>query len=247
MFLSMHKYFPGLIIAVAIITLFACGNKDDESCHGCGIDTTVKEYSFPVIGRILEDCSGKPASNKTIELKLYYKEDSLLTVGQTDSTGHFSLTYKLLLPGDYAFSSKWESYCLLHVVEDSVTFFLSGLTQHPRLDLQVGDSLDLNFIVEYVHHPLRDIDTIYYRFEPGIMAGSTYTYKIGGPLSDHALINTIKDKWRFVELDDNDLPVLKYYIKIVRGDGSSGSYGYIPSGTKAQCIMSHQDIIILLN
>lgn len=242
----MDKLYLSIITAMLTILVFACG-KDEESCHGCDIDTTVKEYSFPVIGRILEDCSGKPASNKTIELKLYYKEDSLLTVGQTDSTGHFSLTYKLLLPGDYAFSSKWESYCLLHVVEDSVTFFLSGLTQHPRLDLQVGDSLDVDFYVDNLNHPLRDIDTIYYRFEPGIMAGSTYTYKIGGPLNDHALIKTIKDKWRFVELDDNDRPVFKYYTKIVRGDGSNASYGYMPSGTKVPCIMSHQDIIILLN
>ncbi len=237
------------IVLPTILTfmIFACRKEDDIGCLGCGIDTSIKEYTFQVDGRIHADCSGLPASGREIELTLFYKKDTIVTVGQTDAAGNFFLSYKLLLPGYYWQSAKWESYCILNIQEDSVVYFLSGLDNHSNLDLQVGDSLDINFYVDFIHNPLKESDTIYYRFTPSIMAGSSYTYKVGGPLDDHALINTVKDKWKFVQLDEVDRPVVNYYIKIVRGNGNQSPYGFIPTGTKEPCIMSHQDLVILLN
>lgn len=234
-----------ILTAILAIPFFGCGDKDDDSCHGCDIDLTEKEYEFKFLGRIQADCSGRRAANRTIELKSFYKEDSIVTTGQTDTLGYFSLSYTILLPGDYAFSSEWESYCLLHVVEDSVTFFLSGLADHTHLDLQVGDSLDIDFYVDHLNNPLRAGDSIFYRIEPGIMK-LPYTFKVGGPLGDHALVHTIKDRWRFVELDDDDRPVFNYRVMVKRTGGSNNTYGYLPSGRKEQCVMSHLDLAMLL-
>src|SRR5688572_27635145 len=223
---DMYKFCFAIITTMLIILQFACG-KDDDSCHGCGIDTTVKEYSFPVNGRMLADCSGEVAANRNIELKVFYKEDSLVLSSQTDSTGSFSFSYTLLLPGNYAMSAEWESYCLLQVEEDSITFFLTGLSPHSNLDLQLGDSLNIDFYVENVIKPLQLGDTIFYYLEPAIMQ-LPYTFKVVGPLSGNALVHTIRDKWRFVELDDYDMPVFNHTVVVKREIGGNGSHGYLP-------------------
>ncbi len=241
----MNKIYFIVIPTILSFMIIAC--RTDDDCVGCNKDMTLREYEFKMEGHIHSDCAGQPAANRTIEMTLFYKEDTIEATGQTDVSGYFSFWYKLLLPVSYSQTTILESYCLLNVKEDTVTFYLSDLDHHRDLDLQIGDSLDINFYVDFINNPLKESDTIYYRFAPPKMAGSTFNYKVGGPLDDHALINTLKDKWRIVELDQDDSPVFHFRMYIVRGDGGNSSYGFLPYESKEPCIMNHQDLVILLN
>ena len=236
-----------LLSVLSVTLIFSCGKDDDGGCLGCGIDTSIKEYEFRINGQILENCSGKPAANRTIEFTQFYREDSMAITAVTNTTGHFSLTYKMMLPGYYWQSAKWESYFLLRVVEDSVTFFQRSIGSHSNIVLQVGDSLDISLVSSPGNYPLKETDTIYYGFQSAIISREPYPFKIDGPLDDQGLIGSIRDKWRLVQLDDNDHPVFKFNIDLRHGDGTHAVYGYTPIVPKESCVMGHQDIYILFN
>jgi len=243
----MPKYFLYSIVVVAVTIFLSCDKSSDDVCHGCGIDTSVKEYQFNVSGRIFEDCSGIPASNRMLQFDIFYKEDSLSLTAQTNEMGAFSFNYTKMLPGDYAMSASRESYCLLKVKEDSVTFFLNGLEDHKGLNLNVDDSLDVSFYLNVFHDLFIAGDTISLRFEPPVMAGHYYPCIIGGPIQDKTLIYTIKDKWRFVILDDYDQPVFKFYANVDRRPGYPSLYSYSITQPKVPCIMSPQEIRYYVN
>ena len=244
--MNLPKYYLYSILLAAAFVFLSCDKGSDDVCHGCGIDTTVKEYQFNVGGQLFDDCSGSPASNRTLELDIFYKQDTLKLAGQTNEMGNFSFTYSQMLPGDYIFSASWESYTLLKVKEDSLTFFMNGLENHRGLDLKVNDSLDVSIYLNVLKYPFNAGDTIFLRFEPPVMAGHFYPVVIGGPLQDPELIYTIKDKWRFVILGDYDEPVFKFDNKVVRSGGQISTGGYLESSPKVSCVMTPNKIDILI-
>ncbi len=226
---------------------FTACEKDPVTCHGCGVDTTTKEFEFQVSGTITSDCDGEVATNRSLELLVLYKQDTFTTTGMTDASGDFQLTYTLLLPANFGMTAQWESYCLLKVKEDSVTFGLAGLETIQNLNLNVGDSLNLDIYLDFDQHPLLETDTLYYRFEPFILSHMPYSFKTGGPALHHAFLNNVKDKWRFIEIDDAGNPYAQIYWKI-EGNGSSQSsaswHTLLPKGS---CVFTHDSMVIDLH
>ena len=226
---------------------FTSCEKDPVTCHGCPIDTTTKEYEFLVSGTIASDCEGEAAADRSLELLVLYKQDTFTITGMTNASGDFQLTYTLLLPANFGMTAQWESYCLLRVKEDSVTFGLAGLETIQNLNLNVGDSLDLDIYLDFDQHPLLETDTLYFRFEPFILSHMPYAFKADGPSSHHAFIRNVKDKWRFIEIDDAGNPYSQIYWKI-EGDGSSQSssswHTLLPKRT---CVFTHDSAVIDLH
>ena len=223
---------------------FTSCEKDPVTCHGCPIDTTTKEYEFLVSGTIASDCEGEAAADRSLELLVLYKQDTFTITGMTNASGDFQLTYTLLLPANFGMTAQWESYCLLRVKEDSVTFGLAGLETIQNLNLNVGDSLDLDIYLDFDQHPLLETDTLYFRFEPFILSHMPYSFKTVGPSSHHAFIRNVKDKWRFIEIDDAGNSYSQIYWKI-EGDGSSQSssswHTLLPKRT---CVFTHDSAVI---
>ena len=223
---------------------FTSCEKDPVTCHGCPIDTTTKEYEFLVSGTIASDCEGEAAADRSLELLVLYKQDTFTITGMTNASGDFQLTYTLLLPANFGMTAQWESYCLLRVKEDSVTFGLAGLETIQNLNLNVGDSLDLDIYLDFDQHPLLETDTLYFRFEPFILSHMPYSFKTVGPSSHHAFIRNVKDKWRFIEIDEVGNSYSQIYWKI-EGDGSSQSssswHTLLPKRT---CVFTHDSAVI---
>jgi len=235
---------------ICCILLSDCNKMDDvDGCLGCGIDTSIHEYTFHVDGNLIENCMGGAVSFKPVELYLYYKHgiDSLVNAGQTDENGNFHLTFKKLLPATYSLFSNLESFCLLKLPEDSLTFFLPGIHNYDNLQLQLNDSLQLNVFLDYVNHPLEESDTIRYRFEPVVMNYKPYPYHFKGPMNNHTLINTIKDKQRFVEMDEHGNPVSNLYWYIRRGGSWTTNSNWYVSTSKIPCVMRQDSVVINLN
>lgn len=244
----MKTTFLAVLMIIFSGAFTACEKQPDfDGCHGCGVDTTTKEFEFEISGTIASDCEGKAATGRSLELLVLYKQDTFTTTGMTDASGDFQLTYTLLLPANFGMTAQWESYCLLKVKEDSVTFGLAGLETIQNLNLNVGDSMDLTIYLEFDEHPLLESDTLYYRFEPFILSRMLYSFKTGGPASHHAFLKNVNDKWRFIEIDDDGNSYAEIYWEI-RGEGfSSTSTSWHTILPKRSCVFTHDSIVIDLN
>lgn len=238
----------GMLISAISILAFGCHKDDHDGCLGCGIDTSIKEFEFTISGDLHSNCQGAQAANKTIELHLYYNTtDSLKAFSQTDSTGHFNIVYKKILPSNYSQTSKWLSEIRLLVKDDSTTFYLPGLTDMHNLMLILNDSLDLTIYLEAPNSSLDSDESIIYWFGSDKTYDSTEFFTKMGPSVPHEIINEINTKWRTITINDGGNPELIAFWKIIRPQGHTTSTGFTAKSSKTGCLMRKDSILLTLN
>lgn len=206
----------------------------------------MKDFTFTIYGVLNLDCTDLPAANKTLELFVAYNTDTVRVITQTNAGGLFNLSYTENLPETFPHYGHplMVSYAILTVKEDSVSYFLEAMTNYKSLNLHLKDSINLNIYVDFLNNPLKATDTLYYGFEsPEYFHPAKYVYKIGGPVSNHTLINQIHTNWDKVEIDLMGNVHFKMY-SFVRHENQTLSSVYPAEGSKKFCVMRQDSLVI---